>query len=512
MYAFCDVNKFPADADMLSAESVSFAGEWLEKVIPGFRVLGVSGRELMGAEIAEKAIESIDGASFQHRRYPSRTIKVRYQIKAPTDREYRERYNKLASKLKREQVQIIFADEPDKYFIGSVSETSDPEMGTNHAIGEFSIHCADPFKYSTTEKEFPLTGTGNTRTCQIINSGSVPVPIRWEIKLGDESGYLGIASSNGGAMEYGNRQEMDTGTNHITRDKWLIQSGDVIKSWPKENSYQHSLKLYSHGPAVKPRDMDPIGAWLGIGDESTAITGRNWCRGMKTFSVPADTSGHVGAKDFYCKTFHWFEAGAVGQCGEQVIQFMNGNTEICRLGISKNSANNTGMIYFSIAGKIRKEIQFECTTWEPLGGGNRGHEDVRKEGDKFRFYWNGAYYHFTEPTMANVECNKIQISFAHLNGVPAITRNLLGEFRFQKLHETYSQSYDIKNTFPPGALFVIDGDESKFYLNGMHKPQHEVRGTHYFKADPGTVQCQIIPSPWYTGSISGKAIIREAWL
>ena len=169
MYEFVDLNELPG-TESVPAEAVKYNGTWLDTTVPGFRTLNVSGRELLTKEVREKSISGIDGNTYLGRDIPSRTITVRYALTAPTALMFRERYNKLMSILNAEQVQVIFNDEPDKYFVGTATGGENPEPGRLSVVGEIEIHCSDPFKYSVTEKSIPISGN----TLMVTNDGTVP--------------------------------------------------------------------------------------------------------------------------------------------------------------------------------------------------------------------------------------------------------------------------------------------------------------------------------------------------
>ena len=71
--------------------------------------------------------------------------------------EFRKAFNKMNSIFAVEQAQIIFNDEPDKFFIGTTQGNHEIEGGSNSVIGEIEIYCADPFKYSVKEKTVTAT-------------------------------------------------------------------------------------------------------------------------------------------------------------------------------------------------------------------------------------------------------------------------------------------------------------------------------------------------------------------
>ncbi|WP_304533010.1 distal tail protein Dit, partial [Faecalibaculum rodentium] len=169
-YQFVDtVRQTEMVGESMPDEAVRINGKWLENEVSGYRTLHVSGRELISTEINTNTIAGMNGEIFLNSRIPARVITVRYLLAAKSNFEFRQAFNQLCRLLQPAQVEVVFADEPDKYFIGTKSEIENPEPGSNIATGEFKIFCTDPFKYSTTEKAIPITG--NTLT--ITNNGTV---------------------------------------------------------------------------------------------------------------------------------------------------------------------------------------------------------------------------------------------------------------------------------------------------------------------------------------------------
>lgn len=161
IYDFIDTTEAPAGSVVLPAEALSINGTFIENEIDGYRTLTVSGREAMAQEVKEAEVGKHDGAFFQYRRYPTRDIVVTFQLITNSTAEFREAFIKLNSLLDFEEGQLIFNDEPDKYFIGTPTEVETPEPGLNTVTGEFTLHCEDPFKYSIEEKTATLTESDN---------------------------------------------------------------------------------------------------------------------------------------------------------------------------------------------------------------------------------------------------------------------------------------------------------------------------------------------------------------
>lgn len=152
MYKFIDTNENSAGV-LLPAEAMQINGEYIENLIDGYRTLSVEGREALSPELSTYETGIRDGAGLLSKRYPARTIIIKYQLICKTSEEFREAYNKLGGILNVENAELIFNDEQDKFFTGTPSAIGSVEPGRNAVIGEFEILCTDPFKYSVVEYE-----------------------------------------------------------------------------------------------------------------------------------------------------------------------------------------------------------------------------------------------------------------------------------------------------------------------------------------------------------------------
>lgn len=151
MYDFIDVNE--QAGKKLPAEALQLSGEYIENIIDGYRTLQVSGREALSQELESYEVGIRDGSRLKSRRYPARTITITYQLLADSPEDFREKYNQLGRILNVEDAEMIFADEPDKFFRGTPEELGDVDPGRNNVVGEINFFCADPFKYSVIEYE-----------------------------------------------------------------------------------------------------------------------------------------------------------------------------------------------------------------------------------------------------------------------------------------------------------------------------------------------------------------------
>lgn len=487
MYAFVDTVNSGIVGTNLPTEAMSYNGVYLENEIDGYRTLSVTGRELMESEVTDQEIDGMDGSYYRYKTTPARTITVKYQFRARGSREYREAYNKMNKLLSGEQVKVIFNDESDKYFIGTKTSNTQVDGGSNNVIGEIEIYCSDPHKYSTTEKEFnAIDGVLN-----IVNEGTVPVSIDYDVQTTSETGYIGLVSEEG-IMQYGKVEELDGES--YEKSEWLASikdfyncNDDIGGTDVMHPSYGTNGTLIEH-------------TWFGnkfIGLGSAGTKKGNANGGLRTLVLPADSSGDTsGAKNFYCWFHLCFYAGLMGQTGEMCINFLTADDKlICGCNWYKTDAiGNTGHYEIWANGKVLKNWEF---TTSHLQAQNPfyykwGSCDVLKEGANIRFFFWARYYNFYIPEIENMKCAKIQIAvkqWGDRGGNKFMSMIGFDVIDFEKMN--VEKWKDIPNRYPNGTNITIDGKSSHVYVNGMARPEDEVLGTQYFKAPVGTSEVKV---------------------
>lgn len=508
MYAFVNTVNSGIVGTNLPTEAMSYNGVYLENEIDGYRTLSVTGRELMESEVTDQEIDGMDGSYYRYKTTPARTITVKYQLRARGSREFRDAFNKMNKLLSGEQVKVIFDDESDKYFIGTKTSNTQVDGGSNNVIGEIEIYCSDPRKYSTTEKEF----TATDGVLNIVNEGTVPVSIDYDVQTTSETGYIGLVSEEG-IMQYGKVEELDGET--YKQSEWLASikdfyncNDDIGGTDVMHPSYGTNGTLIEH-------------TWFGnkfIGLGSAGTKKGNANGGLRTLVLPADSNGDTsGAQNFYCWFHLCFYAGLMGQTGEMCINFLTEDDKlICGCNWYKtDSVGNTGHYEIWANGKALKNWEF---TTSHLQAQNPfyykwGSCDILKEGANIRFFFWARYYSFYIPEIENMKCAKIQIAVKQWDdrgGNKFMSMIGFDVIDFEKMN--VEKWKDIPNRYPNGTNITIDGKSSHVYVNGMARPEDEVIGTQYFKAPVGESEIKVTCSEWTKSQPTVKAKIREAWL
>ena len=507
MYAFVDTVNSGIVGTNLPTEAMSYNGVYLENEIDGYRTLSVTGRELMESEVTDQEIDGMDGSYYRYKTTPARTITVKYQLRARGSREFRDAFNKMNKLLSGEQVKVIFNDESDKYFIGTKTSNTQVDGGSNNVIGEIEIYCSDPCKYSTTEKEF----TATDGVLNIVNEGTVPVSVDYDIQTTSETGYIGLVSEEG-IMQYGKIEELDGET--YQRSELLATIDDFINC--KDDTSGTDVMHPQYGANGTCATYDWFNqTFIGFGTVGTKKGNANG--GLRTLEIPADSNGIKGAKNFYSYFHLVFWAGLMGQTGEMCINFLTADNKlICGCSWYKTDAiGNTGHYEIWANGKMLRQWGYTTShlQYQNPWYWNWGHCDIYKEGANIRFFYYGGYYNYYIPEIENMECTKIQIAFKQWgdrSGNKLMSRMGFDVINFTK--HNVSKWSDIPNRYPSSTKITIDGKSSRIYVNGMARSEDEVLGTQYFKAPVGTSEVKVTCSEWTKSQPTVKARIREAWL
>ena len=512
----------------LPMEAMSINGEYIENIIDGYRTLTVSGRELFGASIDAYEVGATPGAYFRGSKLPTRTITVQYQLFADDADDFRDKYNTLNSILNVEQAHIIFADETDKYFIGTRANVSAVPAGLNRVNGTFEIYCTDPFKYAVEEKTFTAAANADgILETTIANTGTVPVPIDYEITTNAQNGFYGIVSAKG-VMQYGYTDEVDTvpatasqllfsaanGAQINTPAGTYLASYDSNVSIPLMTEYPGATLGTSNAAAYKGKTVSLIS------NRGSSHQGNNLISGNRVYTLssftPEGSSTPVSEYVNFKAVAHcWFESAmnAVGIATFGVLD-SSGNI-IAAVRIIKDYTGTTkGKAYYWIPNKANKTINFDLSS---KGAASRDVEgkygtdmQIVKSGAKFTFTFHDTAWTVNVPDHAETGAKKLFVSLATFIGEPAPSILCFVDAKFTANFIDYD--YDVPNRYNAGDVLDIIGSEARAYINGAPCLDDEIIGTEYFKADPGNNVVQYAYSDWCATAPTIKAKIREAWL
>lgn len=485
---------------------VIYNGKYLQYEVQGLKILQVTGREVTGYEIDEKQIGGLDGSTYLSSSIEPRDIKVKFTLAAPTKEAYRIRMNKLNNLLRAREVQLRFSDENDKYFNASSAEASRDEI---------IFHCCDPFKYSVAERLFTMAND----TINITNTGSVPVPIRYEITHNHENGYVGIASEHG-AMEFGKREEADGVT--YQQMEHLLNISNFVSAPNDTNG--HDVMHPNYGCKGTMKTMGYNGRTYLCLDNPGAASG-NAYGALRTLAIPADSNGASGALNWYLYGHLCFWASQMGQTGEMTVNVVTADNKLIAgmTWYKTDMSGNTGVYEITVGGQASSAVNagHVLRSWTYQTNhlhsdnpwyGDWGHVDLKKEGSKITFFYWGGYFTYNCPEVANLVAAKVQVSCKVWAQQPNKRMYCAGFDTLNFYKCNVNKWRDVPNRYWQGSKLEIDGNTGQFLVAGMPKPQDEILGTKWFKAEPGDTEVKLYFSSFCSPKPTVVARIREAWL
>lgn len=452
--------------------------------------------------------EKQNGSDFAYTSYENKQIVMPFTIEGNLE----EKYDALQKALKvDEPKKLVFGNVPNKCFYAIPSGTLEFSEETEF-LGEGTITwlIPDGVAYSTAEFSFDGVQKDGYQTITIQNNGTEWADVDYEIAHQHENGFIGLVSQYG-VIQLGKQEEAD-GENYEASEELfngysLFQDDHGTSYQNPENTTQGTLEVKN------------VAGYNVMALKGGQATSGYWNGGMRTLTIPVDSEGRRGAKNFYCYTQHWFETGLMGQTGAQTIAFLTGdNKVICAMSINKSdTVGNTARIEWFAPGNtlIRRE-EFQPTAYEgnPFNLKMGCHNDFLKEGEKLRIFWYGSYMERNIPEIKDMECEKIQIWIGQWGdrnlSNQYVTHNYLKSIRFRK--DNVDKYKDVPNRYRAGDVVSIDGESTKVYVNGMPAKGDEITGTDYFQVPPGTTEVQFCYSSFSSPPPHIKAKIREVYL
>ncbi|MDU3375345.1 MAG: phage tail family protein [Enterococcus casseliflavus] len=402
----------------------------------------------------------------------------------------------------------------NRYWLMSVEDSTSfvRSMDSRDTIDvEIEFKLSKNRSFSTVIETFSVKlNSENVLEFEINNSGTVPVPVDYRIKLKKESGFIGLVSEYG-AMQFGLVNEADGTMVESDKSKQLTNNTNG-----NFDNWTNGTTFYQDQNKKSVTTMSANAAYgLGILPASFSNTANsNFFGAIK--EIPLSES----ARNWYLWAQAWFETGRMGQTGMWTLAIVDEqNKPIAAYILRKgDTTGNKAQCYFWLNGKIVKTFDFTASYWEkdnPYGSesknARRNPFDIRKEGNRVRFFWRGSYYYYTDSAIENVKASKVQFFVGQFKGrntsTQKVTHMYINNLAFTKLNvETWR---DDPNRFPNNSEIFISGSDTLLYLNEMPRPDDEIRGSTWFKVPPGLTTVQLLLSDFAEVETATAELRRE---
>ena len=549
MYNFVDTNGY-AEGTSLPSEALKINGAYLENTVTGYRTLYVKGREMLAPDIETYETGVRDGSTLQSKRFPARTITVGYQLIASSAEAFRAAFNALNAALDVEEAELIFADEPDKFFIGTPCGRGDVPTGRNAITGEFDILCADPFKYSCTEYEVtPTLDDGTTFAIQYNGTyRSYPTLVAEFADEDDDTaggltgsgdcGYVAFLSDDAAIIQLGDPDEPDTEnyakSQTLTKQIFTSYNATVASKWPINTGRTSSSAVTATGTVVVGKDAENIRMLVA----NSYGTGTEWHGPSITRTIPADASGHVGAKNF---RLSYKQRMCMGQGKKDTKQRglfqcllvnVSGSkrTIVAGLSVNKNKTGKQALLKLYVNGKTVHTQYIDLTYHNKYFGYKKVVTEkikkkgkvikkkriiqpalsstIRKYGKTVTFNIGGIEKAFKVSAIANTEVHEITFLMGKYASVTPLTYN--GLFWTKFISDSCETFRDIPNKFSAGDVVEADCEDGEIYLNDARAPELGALGNDWetFYLEPGTNQIGVVWSDWVPAGSAPNCKIR----
>lgn len=543
MYNFVDTNE-ASGAKILLSEAFKINGEYIEDAIPGYRTLSVSGREALSPELSAYETGTRDGASIKNKRYPARTITVKYQLIAENSGAFRVAYNQLARMLDVEEAEFIFNDESDKFFVGTPCSIGRVEPGRNSVIGEFEILCTDPFKYSVEEyvveavdtedfdeegntvkgKSFIMDYKGTYKSYPVLEAdfynenetsedGESTTPL-----TGDgDCGFVMFVTEEGKMVLLGDPDEADgeefepsqtlANQNFNNAGAW----GTAVQGlWAQNVGVAPLNGLAQNGTFnIKQLTKNPADYYL---TPKSWGSGNKWHGSTITRTLPADETGDVGAENFTLTYSQRMRIKGTTELGSFHALVASGSGDarkiLCGVNVSKGKSGKTATLEFIVNGVVVDSQSIDITANNIYFGDDKAETKkaaaikpvrtsvIKKSGDTVSFNIGGIKKSFKSPEIAETKATQVTFAFGRYGTKTVLNKNGLYSAKFVK--DNCTDWREVPNKFSTADVVTADCRTGEIKLNNASTPEYGALGNDWeeFYLTHGTNQISIAYSDW----------------
>ena len=451
----------------------------------------------------ERSLNSIPvatGSTLVNSKVGVKTISMPFTMKGDINT----KYDNLQRILNvSEPKKLAFGHMPNRYFLAVTTGKTDFKEVRKGFLGHGTITwlIPDGVSRSTDTKIVTASVVDGILTANVNNNGSNSVWPTYRFKITADNGWYGIVHA-GGVLEIGNKDDTE-GVNY-QQSETLLDTTTFDESgwsnWP--GTYTPDSRFDLSGSLGVSGSAGQSGLRLSTTGANTGI----FNGGGKVYTLPADSEGEVGAKNFYAWWDTFFRAEKMGQTAVQDIIFWSNNEIIARWLVLKTDKNGNSAVCqasYNDGAKIKSIPNYNfgfksshLNTQNPFSA-SRGSMDFLKEGAKLQFHYSGRYYAVNVPALADKKVTKVSIALANYDrraGVNYVTHNAVQKLQIRKLK--VDKWRDVPNRFGAGSELVVDTESAAISLNGMPANDEAVNPPLFAPLKPGDNQIEFYQSDW----------------
>lgn len=516
MYKFVDTTEV-SEGTLLPSEALCINGSYIENLIKGYRTLTVSGREALSPEIETLETGTRDGSTLKSKRYPARVIIVQYQLIAESATAFRSAYNQLAKILDVENAELIFNDEPDKFFKGTPLAIGEVDSGRNAVVGEFEILCVDPFKYSVEEYEVSPVDLGSdtvvgkvfeidyngtyksfpTLQANFYEESETDGSTTTELTGNGDCGFVAFIADNGKIIQLGDEDESDSGDAGTISETLVAQNFNKATSWGSAAQAQWAVN--SQITAV--HTIEQIGS-IGVKqkDDEYFLTPANYGTAAGTHGASITRTLPQAATHFnltYAQKMCISEDGVTEKGCFQALLTDANKQIVAGVHICKPAIGSQGELYFYINNTVVHTQSIDLSANNAYFSGNGVKTStIKKEGDTVTFNIGGIKQSFKVPSIANMAVTKISFIFGQYGSTLPLDCNGLYYVKFVKNNQ--SNWRNVANKFSAGDVVVVDCGSGEITVNNSPAPEYGALGNDFenFYLIHGANKIVVVYSDW----------------
>lgn len=497
--------------------SASIDGIWLEDEVPGFRTSYVQGRESYDVNVDEITSKRIDGSRYSGRQIPSRDLRIHYYITTDTYEQFQQSFNNLRKLLwQKEEVKIIFGDEPNMFYVGTPTALDSQFVANNHnGEGDITIHCCKPFKYSVEEYEITPNSEG---VFEIDYTGSYPAFPILEATSKSDLGYVSMVNQDAKIIQIGTPDDVNLdGYGHsVERISHAWYNGGNISDFSVntgsfqalgKNSILTRGSLVSTAPGVRASDYGTTTqTWHGPSITRTFDPIKNFISHWHITFVGDTTGNNIGLIQY--------NIGGVDADGNHKI--------ICSVTyVKEKTGTNSCISIIHINGKQLTNTAFTCEHTNSMSGvvkgAGRGY--IERFGTHITVVLAGGKIKktFDIPEIKDYKATDVNVCFAKWgkqNGVEskAVTSNYIKALSVWE-HNVNAWE-DVPNKFANGDVIEADCSEAKISVNDVITDKLGALGNDWedFVLSPGPNQIKCLWSSWASTKPEFKIKYRNVYI
>lgn len=404
----------------------------------------------------------------------------------------------------------------DSTFTRSMDSSEEVEIKLSFLIPDATAHA------SMLSSATARVDSQGILSMDIDYEGTIETPLNLKIVNNAETGYLaasGIADDKSTFLtQLGYVDEADGETRTKVSAIFPKDGGNFSKWTDATTFYENQEKAI----VAKMPVTTAYGGWMGgIPADAKKSGTKKWFGTAKELILPNPI------ESAYLWGRAWFETGKMGQTGQWTLAYVDeNNIFVAGMAISKGDKNgNSATVYFLInegAGtKIYKSIPLTPSYWlppNPYGSqarnDNRNMFDLRKEGEKITFFWNGGYHSVNVPFLKGKKVKRVQFytgQYADRTPQQAVRNMGLRDVLVSDLKSQYWQ--DLPNRFSAGSEVIITKENgmNMIYRDGIQTLEDIVTGSTFPMLKPGKNRIEFYYSDFTATPPTITATYEKRW-